>query len=70
MNAHLIRIVEGPLPGDALAANDAVFDLPPARTRDTSLTLVSAIDARVDKPNAIPYASAEDEYYLGGYAAT
>ena len=72
MNAHLIRIVEGPLAGDAIAANDAVFDLPMPRARGTQLTLVPApsestpVDAESD--DADVRTSEQDDYVLGGYA--
>jgi len=75
MSAHLIRIVEGPLAGDALAANDPVFDPPAARVRSTSLTLVYAqalgnpapTDNNGEKAESATNAD-EDDYYLGGYA--
>ena len=73
MNAHMIRIVEGPLPGDVLAANDAVFDQP--RSRRTNLTLVPApatgspAPADDDTDAAKPGSKTdEDDYVLGGYA--
>jgi hypothetical protein len=62
MNAHLIRIVEGPQAGDVVAANDAVFDPPSPRKRDSQLTLVSTPRAAEEKN------SEQDDYVLGGYA--
>lgn len=75
MNAHLIRIVEGPLASNALAANDPVFEQPAARARSANLSLVrtpapdypACTDNNGD--NAEPAGIAdEDDYYLGGYA--
>ncbi|MDR3388460.1 MAG: hypothetical protein P4L92_15535 [Rudaea sp.] len=75
MNAHRICIVEGPLAGDALAANNAVFDLPRSRSCKTGLSLVPA--PAENNPSA-PESNADDvepaktteqdDYIRGGYA--
>jgi len=71
MNAHLIRIVEGPQASDSVAANDSTFDFPATIT----LGLVPAPQAgnpdssegNVD--NVDPAKTTEpDDYALGGYA--
>ncbi|MBN8887631.1 MAG: hypothetical protein J0I77_18040 [Rudaea sp.] len=65
MHMHLLRTVyphpevEAIEPEAPSAANDASYEA-------TRLTSVTALPASTqDKPK---YASAEDEYYLGGYA--
>ena len=72
MNAHLIRIVEGPLAGNVIAANDAVFELPTLRLRETRLRLVPAPaqDSPVSGSDKAASASTSelDDYVLGGYA--
>jgi hypothetical protein len=74
MNAYLIRFVEGPLANDALAANDAVFDLSASSVRDAILTLVPAPAASSTNVESNPLnailtnTNAEEEFYLGGYA--
>jgi len=74
MNAHLIRIVEGPLAGDCSAANDAVFDVPSPRARATRLTLVLVPAENGSTPGsdadnaALASTTEQDDYVLGGYA--
>ena len=74
MNVHMIHIVEGPLVGDALAANDTIFDLPTPCPRETRLTLLPAPAESNHAPdsNTDNAASAktteQDDYVLGGYA--
>jgi hypothetical protein len=75
MNAHLIHFVEGPLASDFIAANDAVFDVPPPRKPDIKLALVPEAEtgnpaaAESNTDNAAPANTTEqDDYALGGYA--
>jgi hypothetical protein len=75
VNAHLNRIVEGPLASDTVAANDADLTLSAAPARNTSLTLVPAqtvsnpVPADSNTQNAEPGKTTErDDYVLGGYA--
>jgi hypothetical protein len=75
MNAHMIRIVEGPQAGDIVAANDTIFDVPTAHASAMNLTLVSApaendpASADSNTDNAEPATTNEpDDYVLGGYA--
>jgi hypothetical protein len=71
VNAHLNRIVEGPLASDTVAANDTEF-APPALS--ANLTLVFAQDVGspakgdIETANATTGAIAENDYVLGGYA--
>jgi hypothetical protein len=75
MNAHMmIHIVEGPLLGDAHAANEPVFDPPPPRAREVRLTLLAepaesnhAPDSNVDNA-ARAKTTEQNDYVLGGYA--
>ena len=76
MNTHLIRVVayEGPLYGDAVAANDATYELRSVRAKEIGLALVPASSAdnviALDcaAPRQTPNPDPHDDYYLGGYA--
>jgi hypothetical protein len=75
VNAHLNRIVEGPLASDTVAANDADLALSAAPARNTSLTLVPApaesnpVPADSNTENTGTGKTTEgDDYVLGGYA--
>jgi len=65
MNAHLIHFVDGPLAGDFIAANDAVFDVPPPHKPDIKLALVPVAEAGKAAP---ANTTEQDDYALGGYA--